>query len=276
MPNKSGKITHEVIVPIRMEIETRKIRAWVTDIGKEDFILGLLWLKQENPDIDWTNGRIILQCWKPWEEILATARRRIASWTTNKLKAAVVATDPVKSSTTSMTPAQSHPTVIMEEVPNEDNKPKELTPESQDSLEEILSSLEKHEVVISYIHRESVVGIHVKKQSPLTQELVDESTIPRPCSIINRFFKSLGGCFTLGLSIDKATIAMELAQTANSRKKDKVIEDLVPEYLHDYYSVFDKGMASRLPGHTEYDHEIKLKPTLCQAWLGPWQGGWDK
>lgn len=60
-PNKSGKITHEVIVPVRMGTETRRIRAWVTDIGKEDFILGFLWLKQENPDIDWVKGQVTLQ-----------------------------------------------------------------------------------------------------------------------------------------------------------------------------------------------------------------------
>lgn len=194
-----------------MGTETRKIRAWVTNIEKEDFILGFPWLKQENPDIDWTNGKVTLWCQKPWKEILATARQWIASWTTNKLKAAVVATNPVEPPTNPMTSAQIHPTVIMEKVFDEDDKPKECAPEPQDSLEEVLSSLEEHEVVISYIHGESVIGIHAKEQSPLTQELVDESLIPRPRSTINRFFKSLSGCFTWGLFIGTTTTATELA-----------------------------------------------------------------
>lgn len=68
----------------------------------------------------------------------------------------------------------------MEEVSEEDNKPQESILEPQKSLEEILTSLENHATVISYIHGELVIGIHVKEQSPLTQELVDESSIPRP------------------------------------------------------------------------------------------------
>lgn len=68
----------------------------------------------------------------------------------------------------------------MKEVSEEDNKPKESTSEPQESLEEILNSLEEHEVVISYIHGEPVIGIHAKEHFPLTQELVNESSIPRP------------------------------------------------------------------------------------------------
>lgn len=139
---------------------------------------------------------------------------------------------------------EGHPTITMEEVPNKDNKPKDLATKPQDSLEKILSSLEEYEVVISYIHGELVIEIHAKEQSPLTQALVDESSIPRPRSTINQFFKSLGGCFTQGLFIGKTTMATELAQAANSRKKDKTVKDLVPGYLCNYYSVFNKGTAS--------------------------------
>lgn len=68
----------------------------------------------------------------------------------------------------------------MEEKSEGDNKPKESTFKPQESLEETLNSLEDHAAVISYIHEESVIRIHAKEQSPLTQELVDEPSIPRP------------------------------------------------------------------------------------------------
>lgn len=184
-PNKSGKITHEVIVPVRIGTETRRIRAWVTDIGKENFILGLPWLKQENPDIDWVNGRVTLRHQKPWEEILVTARKRIASWTPHKVGTTIVTTNSVESLPTVVIPKDSHPPVAMEEVSKEDNKPKKSILKPQKFLEEILNSLEDYAVVISYIHGESVIGIHAKEQSPLTQELVDEFSIPRPQSTIN-------------------------------------------------------------------------------------------
>lgn len=184
-PNKSRKITHKVIVPVQMGTETRRIRAWVTDIGKEDFILGFPWLKQENPNIDWVKGQVTLQCRKPWKEILATARKQIASWIPCKVDATIVTTNTVESLPIVAIPKTSHPTVAMEDVSEEDNKPKESTFKPQESPEETLNLLEDHAVVISYIHGESVIGIHAKEQFPLTQKLVDESSIPRPRSTIN-------------------------------------------------------------------------------------------
>lgn len=237
-PNKSRKITHEVIVPVRMGTETRRIRAWVTDIGKEDFILGFPWLKQENPDIDWGKGQVTLKRRKPWREVLATARKQIASWNPCRVDATIITTNADEFLPSAAIPKISRPTVAEGDVSEEDNKPKESTFEPQESLEEALNLLEDHAVVISYIHGESIIGVHAKEQSPLTRELVDESSLPRSQSTINRFLKSLGGCFTRGLSIGKTTTATELARAINSKKKDKRVEDLVPRYLHDYYSVF--------------------------------------
>ena len=61
-------------------------------------------------------------------------------------------------------------------------------------------------------------------------------------------------------SVGKVTTATELAQKAHEKDKEKTLEEMVPLYLHKLLPVFDKQTASCLPRHTEYNHEINLKP----------------
>lgn len=43
--NKKGQVTHIVRLPIQVSDRTNMETMWVTDIGEEDFIIGLTWLK---------------------------------------------------------------------------------------------------------------------------------------------------------------------------------------------------------------------------------------
>ena len=54
-------------------------------------------------------------------------------------------------------------------------------------------------------------------------------------------------------------MAMELAAAKFDKKTPKTLPEMVPPYLRDLLPVFDKGTASQLPKHTEYNHEINLK-----------------
>jgi len=56
--NKAGTITH--YVNVTLEIGEQKWNEWlyVTKLGKQKIILGLPWLQQENPDIDWQQKMI--------------------------------------------------------------------------------------------------------------------------------------------------------------------------------------------------------------------------
>ena len=37
----------------------------VADIGSEDLITGIDWLRKHNPEIDWQEGEVMLQCCEP-------------------------------------------------------------------------------------------------------------------------------------------------------------------------------------------------------------------
>ena len=58
--NKAGAIEYSTWLKIKMEDKVMNIRLLITDLGKETIILGLPWLQQYNPTIDWAKGTIDL------------------------------------------------------------------------------------------------------------------------------------------------------------------------------------------------------------------------
>jgi hypothetical protein len=50
--NKAGGITHYARLNMKIGDTTKKTNFFITDIGPEDIILGLSWLKEANPIID--------------------------------------------------------------------------------------------------------------------------------------------------------------------------------------------------------------------------------
>lgn len=59
--NKKGQVTHIVRLPIQVSDRTNLETAWVTDIGEEDFVIGLTWLKRWNPTINWTTREMVMR-----------------------------------------------------------------------------------------------------------------------------------------------------------------------------------------------------------------------
>lgn len=57
-PNQNGTITHHAFLPLYFGDKFTMAFLLVTSLGKEDIILGLPWLKQRNPTINWKEGTI--------------------------------------------------------------------------------------------------------------------------------------------------------------------------------------------------------------------------
>jgi len=72
--NKAGTISHKVVLYLKVGNQERKWDFLITDLGPEDVILGLPWLRHVNPHIDWSNGEIKL----PSENILANTEEEEA------------------------------------------------------------------------------------------------------------------------------------------------------------------------------------------------------
>lgn len=56
--NKEGSVTHVVNLPIIIDQHEKIETVWVTNIGEEDFIIGLTWLRKWNPSINWITGKM--------------------------------------------------------------------------------------------------------------------------------------------------------------------------------------------------------------------------
>jgi len=51
--NQGGTMTHYAKVTVEVKGRATKVVLLVTSLGYETVILGYLWLRKENPDIDW-------------------------------------------------------------------------------------------------------------------------------------------------------------------------------------------------------------------------------
>ena len=56
--NKTGMITNYVIITLHIAGRNRKEQALITGLGRQTIILGVPWLTQWNPDIDWKKGSL--------------------------------------------------------------------------------------------------------------------------------------------------------------------------------------------------------------------------
>ena len=89
--NRSGKIEYVTWLNLYFDNIKMVTRLLVTDLGKEQIILGLPWLQEYNPTIDWTKGTIEIPLVKPTQSFdkmilrsLKIARAEIISLAPNK------------------------------------------------------------------------------------------------------------------------------------------------------------------------------------------------
>ena len=65
-PNKAGTITHFCQARLVAGDHDQEWDFLVTDLGPEDLILGLPWLRAVNPKVDWEDGTVELEAeWRP-------------------------------------------------------------------------------------------------------------------------------------------------------------------------------------------------------------------
>ena len=57
-PNLNGEITHAVDLLVKQGNKKETLQFYITNLGKDAFVLGYPWFRIFNPAIDWTNGNI--------------------------------------------------------------------------------------------------------------------------------------------------------------------------------------------------------------------------
>ena len=89
--NKARAIEYSTWLKIQMEDKVMNIQLLITDLGKETIILGLPWLQQYNPMIDWAKGMIDLTTVKSQSTFQEVLHQKI------DLKRAVIPTEILQS-----------------------------------------------------------------------------------------------------------------------------------------------------------------------------------
>lgn len=92
--NAAGSITHYARLQLSMGDYVERLEFLVTDLGPEDVVLGLPWLRKVNPDIDWEKGTMELgeeereatgAEWTPRIERIAANRVQRRKWWKDKV-----------------------------------------------------------------------------------------------------------------------------------------------------------------------------------------------
>jgi hypothetical protein len=100
-----------------------------------------------------------------------------------------------------------------------------------------------------------------QKQQPKIEEVADDeeprnrTTLPLKENKMGVYIKLL----ETDIWIHKTNIATELAIEENSKKMDKMDEQLVLAEYHKYLDIFSEEKAHRFPESRPWDHKIKMK-----------------
>ena len=74
-----GDITHVAELGLMVgSHREEKIIFTVADIGSEDLIIGIDWLRKHNPEIDWQEGEVTLQCCEPTPKVIRKPKRKVS------------------------------------------------------------------------------------------------------------------------------------------------------------------------------------------------------
>lgn len=249
--NKIGSITHCTWVKTKIGEQETNTRYLITGLGKQDVILGLLWLKKNNPMINWELGQMDLETIKPkktFSEIfrMHTEIGRIGMTTSTKVEEVEKTT--MENRTTKMTKIEeifetntdkitATATEEMEDLDNQDQFIKmieERTQRYKNTIEEINKKLPEEQPY----HLPLNLGQAILE---LADEETDVDDINLLCAYIYPDDDDADEIWIRA----KTTHSQEFAQQAEALNKKP--DTIFPDEYAEFASVFNKHTLERMP-----------------------------
>ncbi|GBE79419.1 hypothetical protein SCP_0206170 [Sparassis crispa] len=203
------------------------------------------WLKRLNPMINWETGDFWFgkdAKWPPKPTVKDVPDEEVSIFKEDDLLELIT----TETSLTSFGHSESIREIMADNIERGELPAVQNDTEPDDPpLEPSMDQLDDDDLVISYIAGEPVIGIFepIRKESPLiNEETGTANTI---------FYKPSG---------KSQELAQQAHKEVSAADKPKTIEELVPDYLHNLKSVFEKKAAERFPETRPWDHAIDLKP----------------
>lgn len=149
--NTAGSIDHCVWMKVQIGSEQIHTRFLVTGLGKDRIILGLPWLKEYNPTIDWDKGTVDIKTIPSENSFSKTLKRCI-----EVARAKIVL---------------PRPKTTMEEIIDEDHFPKNNPLPSNGPL--LFNLLEEEEVDLlrTYLRKDDDENVWINAKTSISQEL---------------------------------------------------------------------------------------------------------
>jgi hypothetical protein len=238
--NQAGKITQELRLPLTIGTIRHYETFYVSNTGKDDIILGMTWLRNYNPRIDWIKQQIqlgdgtIINCQEPDKLRLIHALKQY------------------------LTSGRERP---IEEVPDDfsDHQGEALPRDSPQILEEIKTSERSEgtkEPEESNKKRPNKISIDWITEQP------DFHQYAHPL-LWNAYEGDLQEAIDEGNDLiwirTKHTVSQSITEKLHQNKPEKTLEEMIPPEFLGFRFVFEKHASERLPERKIWDHAIDLK-----------------
>lgn len=229
--NKSGAIEEVAILNMKLGDHEERTIFTVTDIGPEDVIIGIDWLRYHNPTIDWYEG--IMRMDRCPDDCKPKDR-------SESVPAVAKATSTARKPRKALKPRVRKESALVE-------APVDEEAEEPEELEELPEGLGKFD--------------HAKLEKlqarAATTQIGGKGTPRR--SAVHRVEPVLAEGERLFVMASH-TYSSDLAEAEFQAKPKKTFEELVPEEYRRHAHVFSEAESNRLPEHKSYDHMIELVP----------------
>ena len=243
--NKLGDITGYVDLEMKIGDHKEVMRLHATSLGQERIFIGHDWLKKHNPDINWDTGEIFM----------SRCPKKTCGYEYHRKRAEKQRKGRVERRAAKMRFEQFRHDL--------------LQPTCHEVEDEYWAQTRINRFIIDpYAWDPSAEHSPTdQEQDDLYEELVgdkewddDDETERYDPAKLNETLRAQGVNRRARRSFIRATTtkSAELAAKANAEKKPKTFEEIVPEYLHDYRSVFEKVEFDEMPPHRPWDHKIEL------------------
>jgi hypothetical protein len=266
--NKKGTVTSYVKADLHINERIRPIQLYVTGLGRQKVILGFPWLRDENPDINWTTGEI---CWKNDKR---QERRKLETKAIELTRARLNKMIPIIEKQTYPSPTAEDAEEQEEDqtcYPIPDWYPSDavfITAKEQAAFKEyaqklmanptsrIHKSMKRMAAQVDHTEIDIDADIDIEHINfDLSQESDDQALI----------ISYLQGKATEELEDVWINSTMSHSQAFAEKYEGNVqdeqidLKEAVPPELHEYLNVFSDEKASRFPKSTPWDHKIELK-----------------
>jgi len=270
-PNTAGRITHFTRLELTVDSHTTWTDFLVANLGGEDMILGLPWLRKLNPTIDWHQGT--LQVPTASSSVPATTKpinrpQSDPSIFTTPPNAGVAATH--------QPPPTPNPSPFMEEVLDEDASPVHYGSPSGNALVEEIG-VEYDSIATSTTCTPEPTPQTFPTPTPNPEPTPTDSTTPSnddsdsspPFCRINANRRLRRAFVRKGFLEDTSdqlwcaagfTYSQQIAEQVEKEKPVKTFEELIPPQYRQHAHVFSESESQRLPEHKPWDHAIEFTP----------------